>query len=92
MLIPSFFLVVDGSSQSHQLSFVCKACSFKFDLDLFAVYFDVARFGEGDVVLDPSLTEGLSDHLLEDFACVVLAGVYFALEEALGAKHLRELQ
>jgi len=50
-----------------------------------SVHHDVARFGEGDMILDPGLPEIFGDKLLKDFSPVVLGGGEKVVEEGFGA-------
>lgn len=72
-------------AQILQGLFVGEGCLFILDLVGGSVHFDVACFGEGDMILDPGLSEVLGDELLEDFASVVLGGGEEVIEVGFGA-------
>lgn len=72
--------------------FACEGRRFIFNLIGDTVNRHIAIHCERNGILDPFLTEGFGDELLENLALVVLAFLDHMVEQVGGAKALRELE
>ena len=78
--------VREGLAEVCQSLLVCEGCLLELYLVGNSVDFDIARLGEGDVILDPDLSELFGDQFFEDFTAVILGVCEELFEELQGAE------